>query len=156
MVTDGISGQFVTVQSGDAIPLEPPPQGGYVVYAALKAKNFRPCKVLIEGRLRDLSSGAELGYEGRTTNFIATTDGWAEPELSDNSQVANVGVCPDEKTVDLQGQPALLEMTLTDCTAHRAVFTTMVVPTCGAGGTHDNCVCTCSTGYQPGKCPAGF
>jgi hypothetical protein len=146
LASDGVS-QMVDVSDGDALPLVAPPQGGFIVYAAARARNLNACEWTVEGRLVDPASGDEIGFERRTLVKVAVgSDGWARPELPLASAFANIPACPDYAMTDLQGQPVTLQVTITDDKGVSATAMRTVVPTCTQSdpGARQACVCECS------------
>src|SRR5262245_50382520 len=60
--TDGISQQLSDVAAGERIPLEPPPQGGYVMYLGARVLNLDAC-VELSGKLKDPDTGNQAGFD---------------------------------------------------------------------------------------------
>ncbi len=157
LITDGISHAFKEVHAGDTIPLEPPPQGGYVFYVGARVRNLDACGVELRGTLRDPDNGNQVGYDARTTNLLATGNGWGQPDPGDNANVANVNGCPDYGPKDVQGQPYQLEMEVVDRNQRSAKVTVTTVPSCQFQNNlvQTDCLCTCSAHYCLGKCNPG-
>jgi hypothetical protein len=154
LVTDGISQVQREVQPGDPVPLEPPPQGGYVLYVGVAARNLNTCSVTLAGTLRDPDTNAQLGRDGRNPDLLVGADGWARTDPSDNSHVTNVNACPDYGATDRQGQRLILRLDLTDRAGRHGSASAPVVPTCAQPNAKSqfDCICTCSANYFPGKC----
>src|SRR5581483_892116 len=76
LITDGASQMFSLVMMGEQAPVEPPPQGGYVMYVGAQARNLDACGVQIGGELRDPDTNDQVGFDARTTNLILGSDGW--------------------------------------------------------------------------------
>ena len=148
--TDGLS-PYKDLSDGP-LPLEPPPQGGYVMYVGARVKNMDACGIEFAGRLLD-SAGNEIGFDSRTTSLMIGADGYGHPG-TDLSNVSNVNGCPQVSTKDIQGQPAKLILTVTDREKRTLTFTNNVVPTCNHADPNlqQHCICTCSANYFPGKC----
>jgi len=148
IVTDG-SGTSVEVHDGDQVPLERPPQGGQVTYAAARIKNMSSCGVMFRGRYRDPASGHELGFDGRNADLVVGADGWAQPDAHLLSNFANIAPCPDYDPMrDIQGTPALLEVAVSDQDGRKITVTQTVTPTCMQSDAQAQaqavCVCECS------------
>jgi hypothetical protein len=153
--TDGVSQKLNEVQPGQVIPLEPPPQGGYVLYVGARVINIGAC-VEFRGRVRDPGpSKTEVGYDARGTTLVQHADGWGWPDPSDNSNVSNPNPCPDYGTADITGGNWELQMVVADRFSARTVEVVQpIVPKCmlSDAATQADCVCTCSANYFLGKC----
>lgn len=150
VVTDGLSGTLTDVNAGDAVPLERPPQGGQVTYAAARVRNINRCSVQFRGRFRDPTTMAELGFDGRNTDLVVGADGWGRPDVSHLSNLANIPLCPDnDPTRDNQGVPALLEMQVTDQHGHTVTQSVSVVPTCASPDATMRALCVCECDHLP-------
>jgi hypothetical protein len=149
IVTDGVGGS-VDVHAGDAVPLVRPPQGGQVTYAAARVRNLSSCGVQFRGRYRDPSSGHELAFDGRNANLVVGSDGWARPDAALLSDFANIAPCPDyDQARDVQGTPAILEVTVSDQDGRSATVSQMVVPTCAAADASSRALCVCECSRLP-------
>jgi len=151
--TDGVSMQLAEVTADLPIPLEPPPQGGYVMYLGAKVRNMQAC-VEFQGRLRDRGTGFEVGFDARGSTLVINADGWGYPDPRNNANVSNVNGCPDYTKRDVNGQSYDLEMTVVDREGRTAKVTQPIVPTCMLAdpATQADCVCTCAANYTLGKC----
>ena len=156
LITDGASQMFSLVMMGEQAPVEPPPQGGYVMYVGAQARNLDACGVQIGGELRDPDTNDQVGFDARTTNLILGSDGWGRPDPSNNSNVANVSACPDFTPKDVQGKTYLLGVTVVDRENRKATVSIPIVPTCALAdpAVQRDCLCTCSANYFLGKCGA--
>jgi hypothetical protein len=154
LITVDKNGALVDVAAGDAVLLQPPPQGGYVVYAGARARNLKACNVDFQGQLIDMATGGLAGFDRRQANLVAGPDGWGRPDGSQFANLANVNPCPDPSPNDVQGRTLLLQMQLTDQDGRTLKLSTPVVPQCQLDdpGVQANCVCTCSANYSLGKC----
>lgn len=154
LVSDGQSQTFREVRDGDALPLMPPPQGGYVLYVGAKMRNMDACGIEQGGTLREPASGNQFGFDARTANMLLGSDGWGIPDVTSNADVSNVNACPDYGPTPVHGTSWPLELTLKDKGGRKVTVKHRVVPTC----MHQNpllqrdCVCTCSANYFLGKC----
>lgn len=153
--TDGRTPTLTEVQPGQPIPLEPPPQGGYVLYVAARVRNLLGC-VEFRGRLVDPATGKELGFDARSATLERHADGWGWPNASSLSNVSNVNGCPAYDR-GIHGQRLDLEVTVVDRQRRQVTVRHPVVPTCmHAGPTlQRDCICTCEKGYYLGKCNFG-
>jgi hypothetical protein len=155
LVTDGKSMMLAPVADGDSIPMEPPPQGGFVMYIGAMARNVDGCGIELAGTLRDPDTMAQLGFDGRNTDLVAGADGWGRSDARDNSNEANVNSCPDYSNKDRVNGDFILEMKVTDRQKRTATVSHRVKlicdPTLSPQG-FDECFCTCSANYSLGKC----
>jgi hypothetical protein len=151
--TDGISQQLAEVTAGQPIPLEPPPQGGYVMYIAARVLNMDAC-VQFSGKLTDPATGNEAGFDARSATLVVHDDGWGWPDPRSNSNLSNVNGCPDYSARDVEGQSYTLDMTVTDKDGRRAAVTLPIVPTCALADpfAQADCVCHCTANYVLGRC----
>jgi hypothetical protein len=152
--TDGVSMQLHEVQDGMSLPLEPPPQGGYVLYVGAKVRNMYNC-VEERGRLRDPSTLIEYGFDARSATLTVQADGYGWPDPAMNSNVSNVNPCPDYKMQDVQAHNYQMQMVVVDQkTGKQVEVDKPVVPTCMQqdSATQADCICTCSANYTLGKC----
>ncbi len=150
VTTDGVAPTMVDVAAGAAVSLTRPPQGGQVVYVALRVRNMNRCGVQMRGRFRDPQNNEELGYDARSIDLVVGSDGWGRPDALQLSTFANVAICPDYLTVrDNQGQPMTLEVTATDKKGHSVMTTAMVVPTCTAADAAERALCVCECSRLP-------
>jgi len=151
--TDGVSQQIADVTPNQALPLEPPPQGGYVMYLAARILNMDAC-VDFSGKLKDPDTGHLAGMDARGSTLTKRDDGWGVPDPGSNANFSNVNGCPDYDPKDVQGKPYTLEMTVVDKHLRKAVATQTIVPTCmlSDAPTQADCICNCSANYTLGKC----
>jgi len=138
-----------------------PPQGGHVVFAGVRATNLDGCRVTIAAALRDPSTGSAIGADRRTINLypIAGRPGWGTASTAGDAMngfggVANVAVCPNFGTVDVQGRERILELTVVDASGHRGTISTPVVPRClqSDPAARAACECDCAHDFSPAKC----
>ncbi len=154
--TDGESKMLAKLMSNQAMPLEPPPQGGYVMYLGARVKNMNTC-VEIAGRIRDTMNGSEVGFDARSTRLVANADGFAWPDPGDNSNLSNINGCPAYGPRDVHATPYDLEVIVTDKDGRKLKLTDKIVPTCMLSDplVQADCTCTCAANYCLGKCGAG-
>jgi hypothetical protein len=152
--TDGVSPKITDVQPNQAIPLEPPIQGGYVMYLAARVLNMSPC-VSFAGNLIDPDTLDQVGYDCHgSTPLVMHDDGYGYPSASSLANFANVNGCPDFFDKDVQARTYTLELTVTDKDGRQAVATQPIVPTCMLTdpATQSDCICQCSANNVLGKC----
>jgi hypothetical protein len=150
IASDGASGSFQDVVDGGDVPLAFAPQGGYLIYAAVRARNLDVCGAQLSGALRDIDSGVAFGVDSRPVDLKEGADGWWLPDAKNSSNLTNIGVCPDFLSTDVHDRMFALELTLTDRTGRSAMVTAKVVPRCPSNAA--DCPCQCSAGYVPGTC----
>ncbi len=151
--TDGIAADVSPLAAMQAVPLEPPPQGGYVMYIGAKARNLDACGALVRGDYFD-ENGIQAGMDERSTNLVARGDGWGWPDAQHLSEIPNLSACPDVSHLDIQGHPYSLRIRVTDRSGRTAMLSTPIVPTCALSNpaVQADCVCQCSADFVPGKC----
>jgi hypothetical protein len=145
---DGTSKVLV---DGGTIDLITPDQGGKVALPGVRARNVDTCSVALNAALRDPCNNRVIALEQRPINLVASgdDDGWAVPaqpgELSD---YANVPACPTAApTRDVDGEPFLLEVRLTDGRGRIATRTMTVTPVCAEADEAQACRCECDLDY---------
>ncbi len=148
------SAMLVEVQDGDHPHLLPPPQGGFGLFAGVRARHFEPCDAYLRGRIRDPATQMIIQENDRTVDFSPSSDrAWMEPAaIASFANVSNIVACPDNLGVGIAGRTFRLELTLTDRAGRSATAVRTVVPECAAGACHDECACTCGPNYRPGLC----
>jgi len=144
--------ELAPLADGGTIPLEMPPQGGYVVFAGLRVHNANLCGASVQAALRDPCSGRVVGIERRPVAWRIADDGFAEPaqplEISD---FANVPACPNAGiSHDVDGHPLQLELRLYEASGRETERTLTVTPTCPSDD--DYCLCACDSEFG-GACP---
>ena len=154
LLTDGASGTFAVVTPNQHANVEPPPQGGFVMYVGAAAKNLDACAVQLSGELRDPKTNEQVAFDARTTNLQLGPDGWARPDPSNPSNVSNVNACPDYTSQDIQGRTYELVVTVVDRGGRQGSASVPVVPTCAFSDSSEQttCLCDCSAGYMLGTC----
>jgi hypothetical protein len=155
LVTDGKSKLLAPVADGDTLPMEPPPQGGFILYIGAAARNLDGCGVQLAGSLRDPDTGAQVGFDGRNTDLVKGDDGWSRSDPGDNSNTANVNSCPDYTSKDRHNGEYDLVLKVTDRQKRTASVTHRVKLACDPSLVepgYSECVCTCSADYFLGKC----
>jgi hypothetical protein len=149
------SGDLDPIVDGDHLRLEPPFQGGRVIYIAVRAHNITDgCNVSITGALRDPLNDRVLGLEMRTTAMVTGADGWATPVSPYINSFANVPLCPNAAADrDLDGNTWQIELRLQEPSGRSATVTRTIALDCTTGGFMD-CACECDSDYVlGGPCP---
>ncbi len=143
----------VLAADGARVALMRPPQGGRVLYAGLEAQNLDRCKTAnVVGALRDPTTHAVYGLEGRPVVLASGRDGWAEAGEQQPSSYANVAVCPNQRSSrDIDEESYELYLKLTDGAGRFAETTVDVVPFCAEPANLAECQCICKTGYVLGE-----
>jgi hypothetical protein len=151
-----LDGKFVELHDGDPLPLVTPPQGGHVSFVGVRARNVDACHVKITARLISAQSGLIAAEESRNIRLGATADGWAEPNFSDISSVANVPLCPDYHDESIVDMSYTLVVRLEDSRggASAGEVPRTVIPTCAQTADYERarCVCECRARYVLGAC----
>jgi hypothetical protein len=154
LFTDGVSLTQSPVADGTEIPMENPPQGGFVVYIGAAARNLDIYNILVAGTLRDPASGSELAFDARNSTMVVGSDGWART-AADVSNTANVNTCPDYFDKDRVGGEFILEMRVTDRARRTAMVSHRVKLICDPALNPfftALCQCVCSANYTFDKC----
>lgn len=139
-----------------------PPQGGKVVFIGLRATNLDGCGIDLNAAIRDPATRQVIGAEERTVNLvpIAGRPGWGETSSAGDFEnvgvdnFANIAVCPNVTARDLQRQPQLLDVKITDKAGRVGRAQAVVVPRCAQKDpvVLAECECTCEAGYRIDKC----
>jgi hypothetical protein len=151
--TDGVAPDVSPLAPMQPLPLEPPPQGGYVMYAGARARNLDGCGVIVRGDYFD-EFGNQAGMDERSTNLVVRADGWGWPDAQHLSEIPNLSACPDVSHLDIQGHPYNLRIRVTDRSGRMAEQMVPIVPTCmlSDAAVQADCICQCSADFTPGKC----
>jgi len=151
--TDGVSPTLRPATDGTVIPLEFPPQGGFVMYVGARVRNLDAC-VEIAGSLRDPTTGNEVGFDSRSTTLARAADGWGEPDARNLANVSNVNACPAYGPRDVHATPYDLVIRVSDGSGRVATVTQRVTPTCvqANAAQRAECICTCQANYTLGRC----
>jgi len=141
------------IGDGARVALMKPPQGGRVIYAGAEVRGGDICNpVNLVGALRDPTTHAVFGLEGRPVLLAARSDGWAAADEVQPSNYANIAVCPNQRSSrDIDEEPYELYVKLTDGVGRSAEGVVDVVPFCAEPDTFDECTCICKTGYVLGQ-----
>ena len=138
------AGDEVNTQSMDEVPMEQPPQGGWVFYVIPHATNM-DCQVQLTTSLTDTCSNQVVVFESRPVVLEDDGTGWGVPINTSNDGL--VAACPQSAiTRNLYDVPYLLDVVAEDKDGHRAEVSVQVVPTCS----DPYCRCQCDRTYQLG------
>lgn len=149
------AGDLITVSDHDRADLLPPPQGGFVMYAGVRAKNISSCGAQLRGQLRDAATLVALSdFDLRSSDFEPekNSNWWVPTSLANFDTVPNIPVCPDNSGGSVLGKEVLLSVRLSDRSLRTATAEKLIVPSCPNDGCRAMCECICSAGTQPGKC----
>jgi hypothetical protein len=163
------TGTFQATTASGTVPLIEPPQGGKVIFVAARARNLDGCPIRLRASLRDECTNQLLAVEERDVVLRQAADGWLEPE--DPVEIANYSnlpACPRANAQrDVEGEPYLLKVTLTDRAGRTAESSLRVMPVCAEPMLLEACLCECDkdyalsttcnadvdSGVAPGTCP---
>lgn len=149
-------GKFAELRDGDPLPLVTPPQGGHVSFVGVRARNVDACHAKITARILSIQSGLIAAEEARDIRLAPATDGWAEPNFSDISSVANVPMCPDYHDESIVDTSYTLVVRLED--SRGSMFAgeakRTVIPSCLQSADYEKarCMCECKARYVLGAC----
>lgn len=165
--------ELTVLRDGDTIDLQPPIQGGWVLFVGGVVRNFsrRGGSLLGELRRAKASDGSALSQPGgvlysdeRTTPLAPLPDGFAPPS-SDGAGVwqltqpnpndtANIATCPNPLDLDIVDGTFYLQVTYRDKLGRSASSYRKVVPRCTQPDPQAaaTCRCECQANYQPERC----
>jgi hypothetical protein len=140
------SQQVVKTEAMAKVPLQPPPQGGWILLLGVRARNIDGCQITLTTVLRDTCSHDLMKLEKRPTKLEVGDDGWG---VSTSTTFSNLQVCPTlTATRDLHEEPYIIEVTVEDVDHKKASASLTVVPTCLDDASR--CPCECARDYQTG------
>jgi hypothetical protein len=148
-ILDWRSGDPVALDSGADVELLAPPQGGFILAVGPRVRNVRAGFVTLTAWLEDADTGALYGLEERPSEIAAGPDGWAAPARPDSlSSYSNIPACPiPDLPRDIDDQPWMLGMRVTDCEGRRGEHRITVFPRCSDA----TCECFCSQDHVLGS-----
>jgi hypothetical protein len=156
LFTDGSSRAWLELTAGMELPLLRPPQGGFVAFVGMRARNVSACRAEVSGRFLDATTREELAIDKAgltTTHLIKGSDGWLRPDAASISAFPNIAPCPNFKPAPVEGVTVLLDLSLIDLGGRRAALEIPVVPTCAPGVDEEICRCQCQPSFMLGRCP---
>jgi hypothetical protein len=146
-IAQDAQGNLVVLHDGDPLVVHIPPQGGYVFYAGVAARNLEACGVQVTADLIDPASGqAMTGLDMRVTNLVEPRNGFYWP--AGVFGVANIPACPDALHLGVVNRRAILRMDVLDAQGRGARLELPVTPACPPGDSRCACIC----GPDAGRC----
>ena len=144
------------LSEGSAVDLVRPPQGGYVLFLAGRARGLSKPQVQLSAILRD-TDGATVAMDSRALTLVPAPDDPSVliPDLRSYTNVSNVTLCPSASANDHVDLPFDLELRVLELSTQRVGSTRIkVVPSCrqADAATKANCQCECRGGFVLGKC----
>lgn len=141
--------QVVPTVDGAHVPLQVPPQGGWIILLGVRARNLDGCRLVLTTSFREACQGPIIKVDQRPARLMDTGDGWA---ISTTSTFGNLPICPQLTALrDLHEQPYDVTVEVEDGDGKRASRTLSLVPTCPAD---ERCTCECDHNYVlGGACP---
>lgn len=134
------------VADGDTLTLHAPPQGGFVLYVAVGARNVNTCSGRLSGEVLDPQTRQPFtSLDVRTMNFDHVDGNYGFPEGA-----LNIAACPDNLGAGVAGRDGILAVELTERTGRTTKVERRVKVACEANNAH--CACLCGPNYAPGKC----
>lgn len=132
------------------VSIQPPDQGGFVMYVGVRAKNVHGATATLTAAVRELTGPRVVSLEHRPVRLIDDGE-WAVPERP-TQDLANVPVCSTMGTVDFDGTSWRLEVTLADRDGREGQAAVTIVPECDPVDTF-GCACACDAdGLPEGSC----
>lgn len=161
------------LSDGDAIELQPPIQGGWVLFVGAVVRNFssRGGSLLGELRRAKAADGSLLSQPGgvlysdeRTAPLSALPAGFVAPSsdgtapwrltMPNPNDTSNIATCPNPLDLDIVDGTFFLQVTYRDKLGRSATSYRKVIPRCVQADPQANaaCRCECQASYQPDKC----
>jgi hypothetical protein len=142
-------GAMTVTSSGAEVPVQYAIQGGFVLYASIRAKNIDGCSTVISAELRDACDRLLIAGDRRSVSLVPAGDGWGEPQNpTDPGFYANIPACPRVVAErDIEGEPHILEVTAIDADGRRASASVPITPICLDNEYLEGCICECDGGY---------
>lgn len=133
---------------GDRVSIEPPLQGGYVLYLGVRARNVHGLTTRIDAAVVDVGSPRVIAIEQRPVRLLDDGTGWAAPE-SQYQDLGNVPVCSTVTgATDFDQTTWRLQVHLTDGDGRTADTAVLINPTCDPLDSF-GCECACDS-ERPG------
>lgn len=147
------SNAVIKTEAMAKVPLQAPPQGGWILLIGVRARNIDGCQINLTTALRDACSNQLIQVDQRPTMLEMADDGWG---VSTMTRFSNLPVCPQlTATRDLHDQPYIVEVSIEDIDHKKASASITVVPTCPTDPAASRCPCECARDYKTGDlCPA--
>lgn len=141
-----------TAMPGDHVPLQAPPQGGWIMLLGARATNIDGCRVNLTTSFREPCSTSVLSVDRRPAQLDIGSDGWGVTSVT---SFGNLATCPQATAQqDLHDSPFDVTVELDDADGKHAEATITVVPTCADTDPAGSCMCQCDHNYVlGGSCP---
>ncbi|MBA3818944.1 MAG: hypothetical protein H0X17_08635 [Deltaproteobacteria bacterium] len=137
---------IATVENAE-VPLQAPPQGGWIVLLGTRATNLDGCNLTLTTSFRDIANNDVIKVDRRPTDLMPTGDGWG---VTTTQAFGNLPICPQVTSLrDLHGQPYIVTVELEDLDGKRASKDVTIVPVCPVGV--GLCDCECDKDYVLGN-----
>jgi hypothetical protein len=149
---DESTGMVSDTMPGDEVPLNPPPQGGWILLLGVRATNLDGCQMTLTTSFRDVCTGTVIKLDQRPAKLEDLGNGWGRTTLG---SFGNLPVCPQVTSErNLHGEPYAVTIDVSDIDGKQASKTLTLTPVCPAGA--DRCSCECDRNYVVGgACPPG-
>ena len=137
---------------GARVPLNPPPQGGWILLLGVRATNLDGCQLTLTTSFRDTCSDTILKLDQRPAKLEDLGTGWGQSTLG---TFGNLPICPQVTSErNLHDEPYDVTVEVVDRDGKQAAKTLTLTPYCPAGT--DRCTCECDRNYVVGgACPPG-
>jgi hypothetical protein len=137
----------IKTQAMASVPLQAPPQGGWIALLGARARNIDGCRLTLKTVLVDACNDQILQLDIRPTKLVAGSDGWGVSSLT---TFGNLAVCPQlTATRDLHDVPYVVQVILEDGDGKKAQAQLTVVPVCP--DSTPLCTCQCARDYVIGS-----
>ncbi len=164
---------LVVLNDGDSIDLQPPIQGGWVLFVGAVVRNVsqRGGSLLGELKRAKAPDGSPLAVPGgvlysdeRTAPLAPLPSGFAPPRsdgaapwyltMPNPNDTSNIATCPNPLDLDIVDGAFYLQVTYRDKLGRTASSYRKVIPRCTQADPQAaaTCRCECSANYQPEKC----
>ena len=138
------SGSLHALHDGDAVQLQVPSQGGFVIYAGVAATNLNRC-LQSTAQLIDVATGKPLtGLDQRNADLVNEEAGYFWPP--DLFETPNIPACPDALHVGVANRSATLRVDVVDQDGRTGRAEVRITPVCS------DATCACICGPDPTHC----
>ena len=137
---------------GAEVPLNPPPQGGWILLLGVRATNVDGCQMTLTTSFREPCSDAIVKLDQRPAKLEDLGNGWGRTTLG---SFGNLPLCPQLSSQrNLHDEPYEVTVAVSDLDGKEASKSITITPVCPAGA--DRCTCECDRNYVVGgACPPG-
>jgi hypothetical protein len=137
----------IKTQAMASVPLQAPPQGGWIVLLGARARNIDGCRLTLTTALIDACTNQIIQVDVRPTRLVPGSDGWG---VSSVTTFGNLPVCPQATaTRDLHDVPYIVRVVVEDSDGKKATAELTVVPVCP--DSPPLCTCKCARDYVLGS-----